>query len=356
MEDTELPVVRRLLCGCDAILQIAPGQIPCERLGNHAPLAEMRLSWHHREVSSSHRMRSVALGICAITAILWLTAPGSRAAAQDNNHSARSAGCGKHAGTGKLKQSTLDGNKKTRTYLLEVPAEYDGSRPYSLTFVFHGAAGSSSDSYSWGLQGAAGAAASGIFVFPDGIAYKQYGIGWDDTNTGYDLPFFDNMLKELEAGYCIDSSRVFVAGFSWGGDFVIALACNRGDEIRAVAANSTNDEFKDTSNYLTYQNLPCPTHRHPPVRFQHAQDGDPVYPPPDFATTSKLFQYLNSCPGAAAPGASTPARSGPHPDSCVSYTGCSSEYIECSFDRKIGHALPPHWAADTWAFFTEHSK
>jgi len=311
-------------------------------------------------------MRSVALGICAIAAILWLTAPGTRAAAPDDGHPARSAGCGKHAGTGKLKLSTLDGNKSTRAYLLEVPADYDASRPYALTFVFHGAGGSSSVSYSWGLQRVAGASTGAIFVFPDGIAYKQYGIGWDDTKTGYDLPFFDNMLKDLEAGYCIDPARIFVAGFSWGGDFAIALACTRGEEIRAVAANSTDDEFKDTSNYLTYQNLPCPTRRHPPVRFQHAEEGDASYPPPDFATTSKLFQYLNGCigagePRAAAPDARAPPRATPvgsvaRPDSCVSYKGCSSEYTECTFDRKIGHALPPHWAEDTWAFFTEHSK
>jgi poly(3-hydroxybutyrate) depolymerase len=296
-------------------------------------------------------MRCVALGICAIAAIVWLTASGTLAAGPDNNQPARSAGCGKHAGAGKLKLSTLDGNKSTRTYLVEVPADYDATRPYALTFVFHGAAGSSSVSYSWGLQRAAGASANAIFVFPDGIAYQQYGIGWDDTKTGYDLPFFDNMLKDLEAGYCIDSSRILVAGFSWGGDFAIALACSRGDQIRAVAANSTDDEFKDTSNYLTYQNLPCPTHRHPPVRFQHAEEGDAAYPPPDFATTSKLFQYLNSCTAH-----SSPARSNSAPGLCVSYNGCSSEYIECSFDRKIGHALPPHWAEDTWAFFTEHSK
>jgi hypothetical protein len=87
------------------------------------------------------------------------------------------------------------------------------------------------------------------------------------------------------------------------------------------------------------------------VRFQHAEEGDASYPPPDFATTSKLFQYLNSC--AAQPPS---ARSNARPDSCVSYNGCSSDYIECSFDRKIGHALPPHWAEDTWAFFAEHSK
>jgi poly(3-hydroxybutyrate) depolymerase len=305
---------------------------------------------------NGRRLRAAALGIGAIAAILWLSAQGTRAGAQDNNDPARSAGCGKHSGTGKLKLSTLDGNKHARTFLIEIPADYDASRPYALTFVFHGSGASSSDSYSWGLQRAAGASAGAIFVFPDGIDYRQYGIGWDDSNAGYDLPFFDNMLKDLKAGYCIDSSRVFVAGFSWGGDFVIALACNRGGQIRAVAANSASDEFKDTSNYMTYQNLPCPTRRHPPVRFQHAQDGDDAFPPPDFATTSKLFRYLNSCTGASASAQSTPTRSGSRADSCVAFNGCSSEYIECSFDRKIGHALPPHWAEDTWAFFIEHSN
>ncbi len=237
-----------------------------------------------------------------------------------------------------------------------MPPDYDASRPYALTFVFHGSAGNSSVSYSWGLQRAAGASASAIFVFPDGIPYKHFGVGWDDTAAGYDLPFFDNMLKALEDGYCIDPSRVFVAGFSWGGDFAIALACERGDRIRAVAANSTDDEFKDTADYRTYQNLPCPARKHPAVRFQHAEDGDAAYPPPDFATTSKLFQYLNACKGAApagtAPaGRATPVQPGKPAGACIAYTGCSSEYIECTFDRRIGHNLPPHWAEETWAFF-----
>jgi acyl-CoA synthetase (AMP-forming)/AMP-acid ligase II len=36
---------------------------------------------------------------------------------------------------------------------------------------------------------------------------------------------------------------------------------------------------------------------------------------------------------------------------CVSYNGRGKQLIECSFATSIGHALPPNWAADTWAFF-----
>ena len=297
------------------------------------------------------RARAAALGLGAAILTVMPAALGPPAAAQDRAPPDRSSGCGKHAAAGKLGLTARDGNRRSRTFLIQVPADYDPSRPYALTFVFHGAGGSSAQSYSWGLQNADGAAGTGIFVFPDGIAYQRYGVGWDDTNGGYDLPFFDDMLKALEAGYCIDRGRIFAAGFSWGGDFAIALACNRGDELSAVAANSTDDEFKDTSNYLTYQNLPCPTRRHPPVRFEHALGGDESYPAPDFATTSKLFQYLNSCSAA-----STPARSSTSSMACVSYTACASAYVECSFDHAIGHALPPNWARDTWQFFTEHPR
>jgi polyhydroxybutyrate depolymerase len=267
------------------------------------------------------------------------------------DHSTRSAGCAKPAKAGAFTLSTLDGNRKSRTYLMAVPADYSASQSYALVFVFHGGGGNGTQSAAWGLQRAAGAAGSAIFVFPNGITFQREGIGWDDRKDGYDLPFFDNMLNDLEAAYCIDPQRIFVAGFSWGADFAILLACQRGDELRAVAANSTSDEFKDTSNYLTYQGLPCGARKHPPIRFVHAFEGDSQYPPPDFATTSKLFQFLNSC-GTT----STKVQSSSAPLSCVSFNGCASEYVECTFERSLGHVIPPNWAEDTWNFFSAHAR
>jgi poly(3-hydroxybutyrate) depolymerase len=258
-----------------------------------------------------------------------------------------SSGCGRRAiHTGVFNLHTTDGAGRTRTFLLEVPAVYNQSHAYSLNFVFHGAAGNSSQSYSWGLQNVAGASENGIFVFPDGINFQNYGVGWDDRKNGYDMPFFDNMVKVLEADFCVNRARVFVAGFSWGGDFVTALVCSRGNTIRAAAANSTTDEFRDVSKYYTYQGLPCSTTVHPALRFEHAVGGDGAYPAPRFATTSQLFRHLNSCSSA-----SVSVRSSTSAMSCVSYKSCTKEYVECPFHSSIGHALPPNWAKDTWAFF-----
>jgi poly(3-hydroxybutyrate) depolymerase len=263
---------------------------------------------------------------------------------------AKAAGCGQtgHHATGEFTWSTIDGNRRTRTFLVQVPADYQSTstKSYPLVFVFHGAGGSSAQSYSWGLQNVSGASENGIFVFPEGIAYQNYGIGWDDTRNGYDIPFFDNMVKDIEAYYCVDTTRVFVAGFSWGGDFVTSLVCNRSSVIRAAAANSTTDEYNTASNYATYQNGPCSKATPPAVRFEHAVGGDSAYPAPLFSTTSKLFQYVNSC------SATSTAVSKTSVESCGSYNSCSKEYLECSFNASIGHTLPPGWAANVWAFFS----
>jgi poly(3-hydroxybutyrate) depolymerase len=166
-------------------------------------------------------------------------------------------GCGKGARTGQFNLNTTDGRGTVRTFLVQVPADYSPTKAYALTFVFHGAAEGEWQAHSWGLQNVPGAAESSIFVFPNGMPYLNYGIGWDDRTHGYDLPFFDNMVKNIEATHCINSARVFAAGFSWGGDFVTALACNRGNVVRAVAINSSTDEYNDNTNYQS-QRPPWP--------------------------------------------------------------------------------------------------
>jgi len=219
---------------------------------------------------------------------------------------------------------------------------YDATTPLAVTFVFHGANASASDAKSFGLQDAPGARAASLFVFPQGIAFQSYGVGWDDTCSGYDMPFFDHMLTTLAADYCIDESRVFVAGFSWGGDQVTALACCRGDKLRAVAASSCSDEFKDPAHYQSYANLPCPVKNAAAIRFTHATLGDDALKSPLFATTSALFRSFNGC-STNATGVSGSA--------CRSYTGCEAPFIDCAYDG-LNHSLPSNWGNDTWAFFS----
>jgi polyhydroxybutyrate depolymerase len=254
----------------------------------------------------------------------------------------QASGCG-HAAprTGDFHLEAVDGDGMPRDYEVVVP---EGSGPFALTFVFHGSASTQAVAKDFGLQSVPGAGTSSIFVFPQGMPFKSYGVGWDDACDGYDMAFFDGMMSRLESDYCVDKDAVFAAGFSWGCDFVTSLACCRGDRIRAVAGGSCSDEFADPAKASTYLNLPCPAPRHPPVRFTYDPGGDQAFSAQYFATTSVLYRSLNACP-AGAEGKPTDNAA------CVSYEGCASPFFECRYPG-MGHALPPTWAADTWRFFS----
>ena len=224
--------------------------------------------------------------LCSLTGLFLVIAPGlaqSGARTTDNKAPAPedaprpgqrgsdpSSGCGQDPPElGAFHQVSVDGRGTARDYAVKVPLSYQSSRPLALTFVFHAGGGNETSARSLGLQMAAGAAAASIFVFPEGTDFQGFGAGWDDSCTGYDMPFFDNMAAALETRYCVDKNRVFVAGFSWGCDFVTALACCRGDTIRAAAAASCSDEFGNPEDYRTYSNLACPVRNGAAIRFTH---------------------------------------------------------------------------------------
>jgi poly(3-hydroxybutyrate) depolymerase len=255
-----------------------------------------------------------------------------------------SSGCG-HANsqTGSLHLTTTDGNGTTRNYDLVVPASYDASKPLSLVFVYHGAGGNEAAAKSFGLQDASGAGSAAIFVFPRGISFQQYGVGWNDACSGYDMVLFDHMLAAVQAAYCIDPAKVFAAGFSWGCDQVTALACCRGDRLRAIAAASCTDEYSNGSDYTTYNNLPCPAPKRPAIRFTHdASGGDEGYAAPLFVTTSALYRSFDGCSATSTPTADA---------HCSAHASCAQPFIDCGYDQ-LGHQLPPNWADDTWKFFS----
>jgi len=56
-----------------------------------------------------------------------------------------------------------------------------------------------------------------------------------------DVELTDAILKEVEGDLCIDKSRIFATGFSFGGAMSIAIACARADVFRGVAFFSGAD-------------------------------------------------------------------------------------------------------------------
>lgn len=157
----------------------------------------------------------------------------------------RSAGCGRApqlaSGTRTLE---LDGD--TRTFILDLPGDYDQSKAYPVLFGFHGRGFSGAEfraeSYG-GLLSAAGGDA--IVVHPDALGDVER--AWE-TESQRDIRFFDALLEAIGDGLCIDESRVFAAGHSSGGYFTNTLACARGDSLRAIAPVAGGGPFGSNGN------------------------------------------------------------------------------------------------------------
>jgi poly(3-hydroxybutyrate) depolymerase len=154
-----------------------------------------------------------------------------------------SPGCGKTP-TLTSGSHTIQSSGQSRSYMIRIPSNYDNNQPYPLVFAFHWVGGTMTDvdgggssGYTWSYYGLREQADTSknskmIFVAPQGI-----GNGWGNTN-GQDITFVDDMIKLIEGDLCVDTTRLFALGFSYGGAMSYAIACARATVFRAVAVYS----------------------------------------------------------------------------------------------------------------------
>jgi len=135
-----------------------------------------------------------------------------------------------------------------REYIIDIPADYNPTHPYRLIFSWYQAYGSDTGNANgqypasngpnfdaknyafFGLHREATAANDPvIFVAPGGMG----NLPWDFTR---DSPFFDDLLAKVSDNVCIDTSRVFSTGFSFGAMMSYALSITRQTKLRGVVA------------------------------------------------------------------------------------------------------------------------
>ncbi|WP_438000417.1 hypothetical protein WMF26_11845 [Sorangium sp. So ce185] len=248
---------------------------------------------------------------------------------------------------------TIRSGGKDRKYILWLPAGYDKDRPYRLVIAYHWYTGSAeqvvdctkegircytTQSPFYGLWDLA--ENSTIFIAPDGL-----NAGWGNAN-GEDVTFTEDILEQVEADLCVDKSRIFANGFSYGGGMTKALGCARPDLLRAIAVYGGADFLAGCDGGTM------------PLAFYGAHgvsDGTCAYTSGE--QIRDRFVKNNGCTAQDPP---EPARgSGTH--TCVSYTGCSSGHPTrwCAFDGD--HTPSPKdkgqsttWnPREVWDFFTQ---
>ncbi|MEO3796022.1 ricin-type beta-trefoil lectin domain protein [Nonomuraea sp. B10E15] len=181
---------------------------------------------------------AVASAALLIVPATGQTALGDSAAPSPAEQSALAptAGCG---ATPTLTSGThsITTSGKNRNYILRIPDNYTNTTPYRLIFGFHWNGGTANDvdsggtsDYPWSYYGLRALSDNtAIFVAPQGL-----NNGWANSG-GEDVTFVDDMIREIEADLCVDTSQRFALGFSYGGGMSYALACARATVFRAVA-------------------------------------------------------------------------------------------------------------------------
>ena len=181
---------------------------------------------------------AAAAALLTVAAVQAVATPSASAAG--TTPAASTAGCGKapslSSGT-----HTITSSGKSRSYILDVPSNYSNSHPYRLVFAFHWLGGTDTDVATgrtvltgvWAYYGLKELSNnSTIFVAPQGL-----NNGWANSG-GQDVTFVDDMVKQLEGALCVDTTRVFSVGFSYGAAMSYSLACSRANVFRAVAVYS----------------------------------------------------------------------------------------------------------------------
>jgi len=133
---------------------------------------------------------------------------------------------------------------------LTLPENYDKNKPYRLVFGMHYMGGSAKnvatrEAY-YGFRNQPGAKENTIFVAPHGYTPETNKSGEEKSNPwrcgdDKDHIFFDEFLTYLNENLCIDTSRVFSIGFSFGAMFSNALAQDFQHRLRGVVVFSTMD-------------------------------------------------------------------------------------------------------------------
>jgi poly(3-hydroxybutyrate) depolymerase len=118
-----------------------------------------------------------------------------------------------------------------RKYYTMVPPGYDPTKAYPVTMWGPGCGATGAESNK--LQGS-GHTSEYIQVF----LLQQTSCFSTSSADSPEVPYFDSALAGVEDAFCVDKSKVFVAGYSSGSWLTHLLGCQRGNVIRGIGSAS----------------------------------------------------------------------------------------------------------------------
>ncbi len=247
-----------------------------------------------------------------------------------------------------------------RRFYVSVPSNYDPTRRYPVVFGLHGR------DYD-GIRMRAYLALEdqrpndwAIFVYPDALrrdwSATFSAIGWQNgpvasRTSSYggddDLRFIDAVVAWTRANLCVDDTRFFATGQSWGGDFSNVVGCFRGTTFRAVAPVAANGDYYLPTAAADIAAHPCVGS--PAVWAFHGV-ADPGFTLALGQRYRDFWVRRNTC-DVASTTALMPAGAMAD-DTCVEYQGCAQRVRWCAYNARSGHQIPrAYYPREVVAFF-----
>ena len=251
----------------------------------------------------------------------------------------RSPGCGKAiTRPSPSTQQTMDVQGTARTYLLDVPTSADNQTALPLIFALHGANMTNTSVVgSFNFDTRSGGKA--ITVYPQGDDTSS-GQRWTSNATNW--TYIQNLMTDLENRYCIDTTKVFLTGFSMGGGFTMDTACQHPDWFRAFA---TVEGYGPGG--VTAANNPACTNASTKAAMLIIQGSTDTTVTPAMGQASLTFWTgKNGCSSTTT----TPTGAGF--TSCTAYEACTSNLPVYYCTGTWNHTITTTAAGDVWAFFS----
>lgn len=159
-----------------------------------------------------------------------------------------------------------------RNYIVHVPGKYSGNAAVPMVFMLHGTSGQGIDMWERSGWKEIGEAENIITVYPSSMRYcinhpvdgQISTTKWNSTPAEWkfcanetprdDIRFLNAVLAEVSNKYKIDNKRVYLVGFSNGGQMAAKCAALMSDKLAAVVSNAA--AFYVDSNYNAIRKLP----------------------------------------------------------------------------------------------------
>lgn len=144
-------------------------------------------------------------------------------------------------------EAHLQAGGRDRTYLVDLPPQYDGRRELPLVIVFHGGGGSGAQVRRQTGMTELARSAGFIAVYPNGSGrFGERLLTWNaGPCCGYarsqlidEAAFIRALLDRLQATLKIDPVRVYATGISNGGMMAYLAGCTLGGRIAAIGVVS----------------------------------------------------------------------------------------------------------------------